>query len=83
MQCAPPDDVSGKNKEGLSDIHNSLGNKKTIEYFLVDVDFKNESFVIRSIKCISNFINQDYSAKPWNRSSHFNSNHHGAEISVI
>ena len=40
MQCAPPDDVSGKNKEGLSDIHNLLGNKKTAEYFLVDVDFK-------------------------------------------
>ena len=61
----------GKIKELCQDIHNSLGDKKNIESFLVDVDFKNESFVIKSIKCFSNFINQDYSAKPWNSSNHF------------
>ena len=61
----------GKIKGLCQDIHNSLGNKKIVESFLVDVDFKNESFVIKSIKCLSNFINQDYSAKPWNRSNHF------------
>ena len=44
---------------------------KKIESFLADVDFKNESFVIKSIKCFSNFISQDYSAKPWNSSNHF------------
>ena len=56
----------------MMDIHNSLGNKKKIvESFLVDVDFKNESFVIKSRKYLSNFINQDYSVKPWNRSNHF------------
>ena len=37
----------------------------------MDVDFKNESFVIKSRKYLSNFINQDYSVKPWNRSNHF------------
>ena len=61
----------GKIKELYQDIHNSLGNKKIAESFLVYVDFKNEFFVIKSIKCLSNFINQDYSAKPWNRSNHF------------
>ena len=56
----------------MMDIHNSLGNKKKIvESFLVDVDFKNESFVIKSINFLSNFINQDYPAKPWKRSNHF------------
>ena len=61
----------GKIKELCQDTHNSLAIKKIIESFLVNVDFKNESFVIKSIKCLSNFINQDYSAKPCNRSSHF------------
>ena len=61
----------GKLKELCQDIHNSLGNKKITEFFLVDVEFKNESFVIKSLKCLWNFINQDYSSKPWNRSGHF------------
>ena len=26
---------------------------------------------MKSLKCLSNFINRDYSAKPWNRYSHF------------
>ena len=38
---------------------------------LCQVIYKYESFVVKSIKCLSNFINQDYSAEPWNRSSHF------------
>ena len=58
-------------KELCQDTHNSLVIKKIIESFLVNVDFKNESFVVKSIKCLPNFINQDYSAKPCNRSSHF------------
>ena len=40
----------GKIKELCQDIHNSFGNKKIIESFLVYVDFKHESFVIQSIK---------------------------------
>ena len=63
--------IQGKIKELCQDIHSLRGNKKIIESFLVEVDFKNESFVIKSIKCLSNFINQDYSAKAWNRSNHF------------
>ena len=71
MQCSSAHDVPRKIKELCQDIHNSLGNKKITDCFLVDIEYKNESFVIKSIKCLSNFINQDYSAKPWNRSSHF------------
>ena len=61
----------GKIKELCQEIHDSLGNKKIHECFLVDVEFKNESFVLKSLKCLSNFINKDYSAKPWNRHTHF------------
>ena len=53
----------GKIKELCQDIHNLLGNKKIIEYFLKDVEFKKGIF----FKNESNFINQDYSALPWNR----------------
>ena len=60
-------------KELCKEIHDSLGNRKIKECFLVDVEFSKESFVIKSLKCLSNFINRDYSSKPWNRSSHFES----------
>ena len=60
-----------KIKELLQQIHDQLGKQKLSDSFLVDVDFKNESFVVKAIKCLSNFINKDYSAKPWNRCSHF------------
>ena len=52
-------------------LHSSLGAQKISECFLVDVEFNNESFVVKAIKCLTNFINRDYSAKPWNRSNHF------------
>ena len=52
-------------------LHSSVGAQKISECFLVDVEFNNESFVVKAIKCLTNFINRDYSAKPWNRSNHF------------
>ena len=39
--------------------------------FLTEIDFANEDFITKVITCLSNFINKDYSAKPWNRQSHF------------
>ena len=63
----------GKIKELCQEIHDSLGKKKISECFLVDIEFQNESFVVKSLKCLTNFINKDYSAKPWNRYSHFSS----------
>ena len=47
-----------KMKEIYHDIHNSLGNKKVPECFLVDIDFKDKSFIIVSLKWLSNFINK-------------------------
>ena len=38
---------------------------------MVDVEFHNDSFVIKAIQCLSNFISHEYSAKPWNRYNHF------------
>ena len=52
-------------------IHDTLGKKKIKDCFLVDVDFHSESFVLKAIKCLSNFINKDYSCKKWNRYNHF------------
>ena len=52
-------------------IHATLGKKKIKDCFLVDVDFHSESFVLKAIKCLSNFINKDYSFKKWNRYNHF------------
>ena len=61
----------GKLKELCLGTYNSLGNKKLTDCFLVDLEFKNQSFIIKSLKCLYNFINKDYSARPWNRSNHF------------
>ena len=61
----------GKIKALCQLIHDTLGNEKINNCFMVDVEFRKESFVIKAITCLSNFINSEYSAKPWNRSSHF------------
>ena len=36
----------------------NLGKQRIKEYFL-DVEFQSESFVIKALKCLSNFINSD------------------------
>ena len=41
--------------------------------FLVDVDFTREDFITKAIKCLTSFINKDYSVKPWNRQKQFDS----------
>ena len=60
-----------KIKDMCQQIHAQIGKQKLNDCFLVDVEFRNESFVVKAINCLTNFINRDYSAKPWNRSSHF------------
>ena len=61
----------GKTMELCQRIHESLGNQKINECFLVDIEFKNQSFIIKSLNCLLNFINRDNSSKPWNRCGHF------------
>ena len=60
-----------KIKDVCQRIHDNLGKQRIKDCFLVDVDFQNESFVVKALKCLSNFINRDYSGKPWNRCQHF------------
>ena len=52
-------------------IHDAFGKAKIKDCFLVDIDFHDESFIIKAVTCLSSFINKDYSSKPWNRNSHF------------
>ena len=63
MQC--------KIKELCQQIHDGIGKKRIKDCFMVDIDFHHESFVIKAIKCMTNFINRDCSSKPWNRYEHF------------
>ena len=52
-----------KMKKGFCQkLHGFLGREKLADYFLVAVDFRRESFPIKAIKCLSNFICKDFSA---------------------
>ena len=62
-----------KVKDVFQLIHDSLGKERLVDCFLVDVDFAREDFITKAIKCLTSFINKDYSAKPWNRQKHFDS----------
>ena len=53
-----------KIKEFFDDIQRSFGTQKLEEAFTVEIDFRDENFVIKSIRCLSNFINKENSAKP-------------------
>ena len=65
------DDVRRKLKDMCQQIHDSFRKQKISDCFLVGIEFQNRSFVIKAIKCLSDFINQRYSAKPWNHYNHF------------
>ena len=52
-------------------MYDTIGKNKIKECFLVDVEFHSESFIVKSIKCLSNFISKENSSKPWNCCSHF------------
>ena len=60
-----------KLKELYNEIQQSFGTKKLDDCFTVDVDFKDENFILKAVKCLTNFVNRENSAKPWNRYSHF------------
>ena len=62
-----------KAEKVFQDIHDGLGHAKIKDCFLINVDFQNQPFIIKALKCLSSFINKDFSAKPWNKSSHFES----------
>lgn len=60
-----------KVKEVFRLLHDMIGADKVKECFLTDIDLVNDDFITKSITCLTNFINKDHSAKPWNRQSHF------------
>ena len=52
-------------------IHDKIGNDEINKFFYVDVDFKNDSFPLKAMRCLTSFINKDFSTTPWNRQRHF------------
>ena len=54
-------------------LRDALGSNRVKECFMTDVHFASEDFITKAITCLANFINRDYSSKPWNRQSHFDS----------
>ena len=48
-----------------------MDKKRIGKCYIADVDFRNESLVTKSLKCLANFKNPEYSGEPWNRYSHF------------
>ena len=56
MQC--------KVKQLFQVIHDKIGNSEINKCFYIDVDFKSESFPLKAIRCLTSFINRDFSSKP-------------------
>ena len=44
--------------------HDCLGHVKIKESFLVNVKFKVQPFFVKELKCLSSFINKEFSVKP-------------------
>ena len=61
-----------KIKEVFQLLQDTIGGEKLKQCFLSDVDFANDDFITKAMHCLSNFINRDCSAKPWNYYSTFN-----------
>ena len=60
-----------KIKDVFQEIYDSIGTNAIKECFLVDIDFRNESFIFKAIHCLIALISMNYSSKPWNRQLHF------------
>lgn len=54
-------------------IHETLGTERIVNCNLVDLDFANEGFMIKALKCLTSFLNKNFSTKPWNRQRDFDS----------
>ena len=60
-----------KVKDVRQEIHNALGPSIIKDCFTTDIDFHNQSFIYKAIICLTSFVNNEYSSKPWNRQQHF------------
>ena len=61
-----------KVKDVWQKIHDAFGTSAIKDCFITDIDFRNESFIYKAITCLTSFINNEYSSKPWNPQQHFN-----------
>ena len=52
-------------------IHDQIGNNEINKCFYVDLDFKSESFPFKAIRCLTSFVNKDFSTKLSNQQEHF------------
>ena len=65
------DDIERKLKDLCQEIDESLTKQKISDCFLVGIEFQKKLLVLKAIKCSSNFINQESSARAWNHCNHF------------
>ena len=63
--------IQCKVKQLFQVVHNKIGNNEINNCFYIDVDFKSESFPIKAIRCLTSFINRDFSTKLWNQQKLF------------
>ena len=60
-----------KVKDVWQEIQDAFGTSTIKDCFITDIDFCNYSFIYKAITCLTSFINNEYSSKPWNRQQHF------------
>ena len=53
-----------KVKDVWQEIHDAFGTSTIKDCFIIDIDFRNESFIYKTITCLTSFINNEYSSKP-------------------
>ena len=63
--------MQGKVKSVFKEIHDALGTGVIKECFMVDIDFRNDSLFEKALHCLTSFISNEFSSKPWNRQQEF------------
>ena len=52
-------------------IHEKIGSNEINKCFYIGIDFRSESFPFKAIRCLTSFINRDFSTELWNQQKHF------------
>ena len=63
--------MQGKVKSVFKEIHNTLGIGVIKECFMVDIDFCYDSSFEKALHCLTSFISNEFSSKPWNQQQEF------------
>ena len=59
--------MQGKVKSVFKEIHDALGTGIIKECFMVNIGFRNGSLFEKALNCLTSFISNEFSSKPWNR----------------